>query len=120
MGTGKRGAFIAAFIAIVLFVITPSVTAEGGSPTPSLSPAKGPYDLGVIFSASDLLLGLESYQAGLGAKIGWRNLCLRGLFDFTVNGSSESLAVNVGATGEYHPFPGLFRPTSEPLLAVDI
>lgn len=77
---------------------------------PNLSAARGPVDLGVIFSSSDLLLSLESYQAGLGAKIGWGSLCLRALLDFTVNGSSESYAANVGATMEYHLLPAPISP----------
>jgi hypothetical protein len=110
METKKRGAALSVLFAVLLAVITPPAAAEGGSLIPNLSPAKGPNDLGIIFNAKDLLLGLESYQAGLGAKIGWGNLCLRGLFDFTLNGSAETLGVNVGMTAEYHLIPGPISP----------
>lgn len=98
-------------ILAVLFALTPPfAVAEGSSLIPNLSPTKGPYDLGIIFNTNDLLFGLESYQAGLGAKIGWGSLYLRGLFDFAVNGSSQSFAIAGGATLEYHLIPGPISP----------
>ena len=110
MGIGKREAVLAAIASLLLFMRAPSATAEGSSLIPSSSPAKGPCDVGVIFNTKDLLFGLESYQAGLGAKIGLGNLCFRGLFDFTVNGSANSLALNLGAAVEYHLIPGPISP----------
>ena len=100
------------FSVIVIFsaLNPPCAVAEGGSLISSLSPKKGANDLGIIFNTSDLLFGLESYQAGLGGKIGWGNLCLRGLFDIAINGSSESFAVDAGATLEYHIIPGPISP----------
>ncbi len=94
------------FFAVFVFPASP----EGGSLIPSVSPMAGPVDVGVIFNTDDLLLGLQSYQAGLGAKIGWGDLCLRGLLDFAVNGSSQSFAVSIGAVGEYHLAPGPVSP----------
>lgn len=110
METRERRAILSALFAVLLVVITTSAAADGGSLIPNLSPAKGPNDLGVIFSMNDLLLGLESYQAGLGAKIGWGKFCLRGLFDFTVNGSASAFAMNLGVTAEYHLNPGPISP----------
>jgi len=107
----RRAQGLAISIILAVFTLNPPFAgAEGGSLIPNLSSAKGSYDLGLIFNTSDLLLGLESYQAGLGAKIGWGNLCLRGLFDFTINGSSKSFALNVGTAGEYHLIPGPISP----------
>jgi hypothetical protein len=97
------------FLALLAIVPLP-IEAEGGSLIPSLSAAKGPCDLGIIFSTSDILLGLESYQQGLGAKIGWGKLFLRGLFDFTINGSTQSFEIDGGATLEYHLIPGPISP----------
>lgn len=110
MENRNQGAILAAFFAVLLVVITPSAAAEGGSLIPNLSPAKGPIDLGLIFNANDLLLGLENYQAGLGVKIGWGKLCLRGLFDFTVNSSAEAFGVDLGVAAEYHLIPGPISP----------
>lgn len=110
MDTRKRGIILVAFITIFLSINAASVVAQGDSLIPSVSPAKGPYDLGVIFNTNDLLLGLESYQAGLGAKIGWGNIFLRGLFNFTLNGSSNSYGLDAGAAVEYHLIPGPISP----------
>jgi hypothetical protein len=84
--------------------------ADGTAALPGLSPTKGPCDLGVIFNTSDLLLGLESYQGALGAEIGWDGLALRGLFDFTINGSSETLGAELGAAFVYHLVTGVISP----------
>jgi hypothetical protein len=66
-------------------------------------------DVGLIFNMSNILLDLEGYQAGLGAKVGWGNLYVRGLLDFVANGSASTLSLNAGATVEYHLLP---RPLS--------
>jgi hypothetical protein len=108
--TREPGAILAAVVVVLIVFIAPPVGAEGGSLIPGLGPVKGPVDLGIIFNTTDLLLGLQSYQAGLGAKVGWGNFCLRGLFDLTVNGSAKASAVNLGATAEYHIFPGPISP----------
>jgi hypothetical protein len=79
--------------------------AQTSGSTSKVSPLQGPADLGIIFSTGNILLDLESYQGGLGAKIGWGNLCLRGVFDFLVNGASRSFSLNIGAAGEYHLAP---------------
>jgi hypothetical protein len=102
----ERGVVVAVFLAALLAATAPSAAAEGGSLIPNLSPAKGPYDLGIIFNASDLLLNLESYQAGFGVKFGMDKFCIRGLFDFAANGSANALGVDLGATAEYYLVPG--------------
>jgi hypothetical protein len=106
----KREATLLALITIFFSISTTSAIAQSASLIPSQFPAKGPYDLGVIFNTNDLLLGLESYQAGLGAKIGWGNFSVRGLFDFTINGSSQSFGLDAAAAVEYHLIPGPISP----------
>jgi hypothetical protein len=102
------------FAAMILFVFLgyrpPSVDAEDGGLIQGLSPMMGQNDLGIVFNTNDLLFGLQSYQAGIGGKIGWGNLYLRGLLDITLNGSSQSFAADIGATGEYHFFSGPISP----------
>ena len=44
-------------------------------------PAVGERDLGVIFNTNDILLDLESYQGGVGAKIGLGQYVLRPMAD---------------------------------------
>lgn len=87
----------------------PVAVAEG-SLIPGPSPSKGSNDIGIIFNTNDLVFGLQAYQAGIGGKIGWGNVFLRGMLDFTLNGSSQAFATEVGATGEYHFFPGPISP----------
>ena len=100
-------------VSIVFFFCIATVAicadAQASDRTPKLSPIPGPTDVGIIFSTSNILLDLESYQGGLGAKIGWGNLGLRGAFDIVFNSGSSSFSVNAGATGEYHLAP---RPIS--------
>ncbi len=50
-------------------------------------------------------LDLQAYQAGFGVKIGWEDLHLRGLLDLVASGASDSFAVKIGATAEYHLTP---------------
>jgi len=105
-----RGLAIPAILAAFFALNPPFAGADGTSLIPNLSPTKGSTDLGIIFNTNDLVFGLQSYQAGLGAKIGWGSLSLRGLMDFTINGSSQSYAIDGGATLEYHLIPGPISP----------
>lgn len=102
MKISKEGALAVVAFALLLSAFAPAANAEGGSLVSGLSPAKGPNDIGVIFNTNDILLGLGEYQGGLGAKIGWDKFALRGMFDFTINGSASAFAVGLGLTGEYH------------------
>ena len=105
-----QGLALSGILAVFFTLTPPFAMAEGDSLFPNLSPTKGSNDLGIIFNTNDLTLGLQSYQGGLGAKIGWGSLYLRGLFDFTVNGSSQSFAIDGGAALEYHLIPGPISP----------
>ena len=102
---------IVALLLLALFVLTPSLAAaQGGSLIPGLSPAKGSNDIGIVFSASDLFLDLQSYQGGLGAKMGWGKYSLRGLLDFSADSAMRAYGVSVGVTAEYHLVPGPISP----------
>ena len=46
----------------------------------------------------------------MGVKIGWGSVCLRGLFDITVNGSAKAVGVDAGVTVEYYLLPGPVSP----------
>jgi hypothetical protein len=81
-------------------------SATGGQ----ITPMKGSQDLGIVFSTGDLLLDLESYQGGLGGKIGWGAYSLRGAFDFLLSSASGAFSISAGATGEYHLIPGPVSP----------
>ena len=69
-------------------------------------PAAGARDLGVIFNTSDLLLDLESYQGGLGVKIGLDGFKLRAMADVLLNTGFNPFSLTVGAVLEKHILPG--------------
>jgi hypothetical protein len=109
MNNAKRLA-CAGMIVISMAAVSVHADDQASGTIQKPSPALGPNDLGLIFSTDNILLGLESYQAGLGVKIGWGKICLRGAFDFLINGASRSFSLNIGATGEYHLAPGPISP----------
>jgi hypothetical protein len=93
-------------VALVCLVFTGlAAYGEEGADSAKMMPVTGPCDLGVIFNTSSLLLELESYQAGLGAKIGLGRLGLRGSFGLGINGSASSLDLGAGVAAEYHLTP---------------
>jgi hypothetical protein len=70
-----------------------------------VAPRSGPVDFGIVFNMPNLLLNLESYQAGLGIKLGLQHVDLRCLFDLVVNGSAGSFGGEVGLAVESHLTP---------------
>jgi hypothetical protein len=89
-----------------LLVAVPVVAETGKPVSPAIStPEKSAMDLGLIFNAPLFPLDLQPYQAGIGIKFGQGAWHLRGLLDFVVSGASDSLALNLGATMEYHLTP---------------
>ncbi len=97
-------------LAALLLVAAPSATAEGTSLIPNLSPAKGPNDVGIVFSASDLFFDLQDYQGGIGVKVGWGKFSLRGLVDFNASYASRAMGAGLGVTAEYHFLSGPISP----------
>jgi len=69
-------------------------------------PAAGPLDLGVIFNTNDLLLEPESYQGGLGVKIGLDQFMLRAMADIVLNTGFNPFSLSVGAVLEKRLLPG--------------
>ncbi len=59
-------------------------------------------NLGLIFNTGDLLLGLESYQAGVGLKIGSDALAFRVLLDIFYSNSKSSFSTDLGVCLEWH------------------
>jgi hypothetical protein len=70
-----------------------------------ITPKAGPVDAGLIFNMPNLLLDLESYQAGMGLKLGLPKVDLRCLLDVVVNGSAGSYGGEVGLALESHLTP---------------
>lgn len=100
MRSRVAGAAVAAALALL-----PPAAAAAEAP----APAPGPVDAGLIFNLQDPF-DLSSYQGGIGAKVGFGALALRGLADFSVNGSSASLRFGGGVAVEYHPFSSAVSP----------
>ena len=69
-------------------------------------PAAGERDLGVIFNTNDILLDLESYQGGVGAKIGLGQYVLRPMADILLNTDFNPFSLTLGAVLEKHILPG--------------
>ncbi len=93
-------------ISSVLLVFL-SLTAYGqvGAAFQKVTPKSGPIDIGIIFNSPNLLLGLESYQAGIGLKLGLPRADLRGMVDFVYNGGASSFALQTGLAAEFHQTP---------------
>jgi hypothetical protein len=69
-------------------------------------PAVGERDLGVIFNTGDILFDLESYQGGVGAKIGLGPYVLRPMADILLNTGVNPFSLTLGAVLEKHILPG--------------
>jgi hypothetical protein len=102
-----------AFVCFLITLIGPTAAhaqTKAPSPVQNLEVAKGSYDVGLIFNTSSILLDLESYQAGIGLKVGRDKLSFRGLFDLVLNGASDSFSLNGGAALQYYTLPGPVSP----------
>jgi hypothetical protein len=106
----SRLASVAVALAILAATAAGAETSKAPGPAPRQSPAPAEPSLGIVFSATNILLDVESYEGGIGAKFAKGDLCLRGAFDFLLSGASNTFSVNVGATGEYHLSPGRISP----------
>ena len=72
--------------------------------------AIGTSDIGIIFNTSNILFGLDSYQAGIGAKWGWGSLALRTGLDLGLNGTTQTYYATVGLALENHFMTGAISP----------
>ncbi len=66
-----------------------------------------PDRLGLIFNTSSILLELDEYQnAGIGLKVRWERIALRGLLGFGYESGNETFDLSFGTALEYHLAPG--------------
>jgi hypothetical protein len=79
--------------------------AQGG-----LAPKNGPNDLGLLFTAPSLLMEIQSYNGGIGVKVGSGPLGYRLSLDVVYNSSAYSFNVNGSFAVEYHLIPGPVSP----------
>lgn len=75
-----------------------------------LKPATRNSDWGIIVNASDLLLDLESYQGGLGIKVGTDKLTYRLGVDVVIRDMFNPYVVSVALALEKHLLPGSVSP----------
>jgi hypothetical protein len=97
-------------ICCIVLMLAMTAIAAGAQDAPQGSPnkrgaVKTPDDVGLIFNVSNLLSGLESYQAGLGGELGWDKLSLRALLDLVVNSGAGTFSINTGGTVQYRLLP---------------
>ena len=94
------------FLIALLGAIAANAQTKAPSPVQKLDVAQGSCDLGLIFNTSSILLDLESYQSGIGLKVGRNKVSFRGLFDLVLNGATDSFSLNAGAAIQYNLLPG--------------
>jgi hypothetical protein len=104
----SRGLVIAA--AVVVFTAAATLAGAQALASGKVTPATGANDIGLIFSASNILMDLESYQAGVGGKIAWEELALRAAFDVGYSGVTQAFSINAGIAVENHFMPGVISP----------
>ena len=63
---------------------------------------KNPLNLGVIFNIGESIFSLESYQGGLGFKLGRNAIDARFLTNFYYSNSLSSLSIDLNSSVEYH------------------
>ncbi len=57
----------------------------------------GKYDMGIIFNTTNVLLDIESYQGGIGMKIGGEKYTYRFLLDLLINTDFSPFSISAGA-----------------------
>jgi hypothetical protein len=72
----------------------------------------GKRDFGVIFNTNDILMDLESYQGGLGVKIGLKKSTLRVTTDLLMDTwvPPDTFSLTIGGVLEKHLLPGPLSP----------
>lgn len=94
------------FLVALLGAMAANAQTKATSPVQKLDIPQGSCDFGLIFNTSSILLGLESYQGGLGLKVGRDRMSFRGLFALVLNGASDAYSLNPGAAIQYYLITG--------------
>lgn len=81
-------------------------------------PESGKNDLGFIFNTTNALLDIESYQGGIGMKIGGEKYTYRFLLDLLINTDLSPFSISAGAALEKHFISGPISPYWGGLLEV--
>ena len=98
---------------IFLFLGTAGICvldAQAPSSPPPLKPQSGSRDVGLLFNVPSILLELQSYQGGLGLKIGSGPWAFRAGADVMYNSAANSSNVSGTFAIEYHFLTGPISP----------
>ncbi len=102
LGGTRRGFFAGIVALLVLFMPLSAFGADAASKDKTLTPKLGPFDIGLIFNTGDILLDLDSYEAGLGVKLGVDDWAYRIGSDIMYNGTSTVFSSSATLGIEYH------------------
>ena len=69
-----------------------------------------PLNIGLIFNINESIVSFDSYQGGLGLKLGWNQFNFRFLVDFLYSNASETTAFDTSVSFEYHPASHFLSP----------
>ncbi len=97
----------------LLFICLPCAVclrAESSALANGPQPKSGAMDFGFLFNAPSLTLELESYQGGVGFKLGSGPWAYRVAVDVMYNSDADSFSLSGNLAVEYHIFPGPISP----------
>jgi len=93
-------------LVILVLTCTGAFASERTGVRPGIGAKPGAVDLGIIFNTSDILLALQGFQGGVGAKINLKDWMLRGMADLVLNTELNPFSISLGAVLEKHPWKG--------------
>ncbi len=88
------------YVAVMLVLVSVAATAQDHEPA-------------FVFSAGSILLDVESYQGGIGAKARWDSFAVRAMLDFVLDRDGtnpESTGIGAGGTFEWHFLQAIDEP----------
>jgi hypothetical protein len=99
----RRTLFLLACFALVCCSV---LGAEQQSLWPEVEGMTGPPHLGILFNTNDLLLDIQGFQGGVGAKLSMERWMLRGMTDIVLNTGLDPFSITLGVVLERHLWPG--------------
>jgi hypothetical protein len=95
---------IKVLLAILVLTCAGVFASERTSIWEGIEPKAEPPDFGILFNTNDILLDIEGFQGGIGAKISLKNWMLRSSADLIFR--NHWFSFDVGAVLEKHLLPG--------------
>ena len=97
-------------VVIIVFTTAAILSAEEKGLWEGNKPEAGKYDIGIIFNTTDVLLNIESYQGGVGMKIGGEKITFRFMLDLLINTDLSPFSISAEVALEKHFISGLISP----------